>query len=274
MYYRSCHPQHTKNNIFLSLGQKIIQIASENNEQHLNELKSCLIHCGHPEEVLDYTMTKVFSSSFKSQNESTDYITFVQTYNPNTKFNKNIINNTLNDFHDNLLKKAFEKKKPLLANKQAKSFQNFLIEGRFDVVPKPIAPQKYIELYNSQDKRCLLHCHNYINPYKEFKFKLKSGRYYIYFDCKSRDVICLIICINCEGTYTEETECLREPMNNTKSSIRQATASFLPYTQHISRCRNLKDPLFKIYPFYYESDLMFRKSKERCFIKPTLNGKF
>ena len=36
-------------------------------------------------------------------------IYFVQTNNPNTNFNKNNINNSLNDFQDNQLKKAFEK---------------------------------------------------------------------------------------------------------------------------------------------------------------------
>ena len=80
---------------------------------------------------------------------------------------------------------------------------------------------------------CLFHCNNDIDPCKEFKFKLKSGRYYIwkynrYFDCKSRDVIYFRICINCEGTYIEETECLRERMNNTKSRITHANASSLP----------------------------------------------
>ena len=33
------------------------------------------------------------------------------------------------------------------------------------------------------------------------------------------------------------------------------------YKQHISRCRNLKEPLFKVYPFSYESDIMFQKFK-------------
>ena len=34
---------------------------------------------------------------------------FVQAYNPYTKFGKNIMNNSLNDFHDYSLKKAFKK---------------------------------------------------------------------------------------------------------------------------------------------------------------------
>ena len=88
--------------------------SSENKDQHLKKLKFCLIHRGHSE---DYTMTKLFAASFENQNELTNYITFAQTYNPN----KNIINNSKNDFLYNSLKKAFVNKKPLLVTKQAKS---------------------------------------------------------------------------------------------------------------------------------------------------------
>ena len=101
-------------------------------------------------------MTKIFSPSLKNQNESSDCITFVQTCNPNTRFNKRIINNSLNDLHDNSLKKAFENKNSLLATRQAKNVENLFIRARFGVVPKPIAPQKIVGLYNYQDKRCLL----------------------------------------------------------------------------------------------------------------------
>ena len=51
LHYRSCHPQHTRN-IILSLGQRNIRIISENKEQHLNNLKSCLTQCSQPEKVL------------------------------------------------------------------------------------------------------------------------------------------------------------------------------------------------------------------------------
>ena len=145
LHYSSCHPRHIRNNIVLSLGQKIIGIVSGNKEQHLNKFRYCLIQPGHPEEVLDYTMIKLFSRSFKNQNESSDYITFVQTCNPNTKFKKNITNSSLNGFHNNSLKNALEKKKPLLETRQAKSSENLLIGARFDVVPKPIAPSKNIK---------------------------------------------------------------------------------------------------------------------------------
>ena len=60
------HPQVTKNNIVLSLRQIIVRIVSankENMEQHFNKLKSFLAKRGHPKELLDYTMTKLFSPS-------------------------------------------------------------------------------------------------------------------------------------------------------------------------------------------------------------------
>ena len=72
--------------------------------------------------------------------------------NPNIKFKKNIINNSLNDFHGNSLKKAFEKKKSLLATIQAKSLQNVLIRARFDVVSKPIAPPKILDFTTAKIK--------------------------------------------------------------------------------------------------------------------------
>ena len=56
------------------------------------------------------------------------------------------------------------------------------------------------------------------------------------------------------------TEGQTKLLKNTKSSIRYASS--LPYTLHITRCRNLKESLFKVYLFYYKSDLMFQKLKE------------
>ena len=126
LHYRSCHPRHTKNNTALSLGQRIIRIVSDNKETYLNKLKSCLIQRGHPEEVLNFTMSKLFSPTVKNQDESIDIVTFIHTYNPNVKFNKNIINERLNNFSDRSLKDTFLNKKPLVATRQGKNLQTLL----------------------------------------------------------------------------------------------------------------------------------------------------
>ena len=47
----------------------------------------------------------------------------------------------------------------------------------------------------------------------------------LYLETQPLDVIYLIICINYEGTYIGQTECPRERMSKTKSSIRNANAS-------------------------------------------------
>ena len=52
----------------------------------------------------------------------------------------------LNNFHDNLLKNAFENKKPLVATRQAKYLRNLFIRAQIDVFLKPIAPPKNIGL--------------------------------------------------------------------------------------------------------------------------------
>ena len=176
--YRSCHPRHTKNNVALSLVQRIICIASDNKETYLNKLKSCLIQRGHPEEVLNFTMSKLFSPTVKNQDESIDIVTFIHTYNPNVKFNKNIINESLNNFSDRSLKDTFLNKKPLVATRQGKNLQTLLTKARFDLVQRPTLSVRNNGLYTCQDNRCLLHKNNYIIPCTEFKFKLKSGRYF------------------------------------------------------------------------------------------------
>ena len=43
LHYCSCHPKYTKNNIGLSLGQRIIRIFSENKEQYLTHHYSGVI---------------------------------------------------------------------------------------------------------------------------------------------------------------------------------------------------------------------------------------
>ena len=47
--YTSCHPLHTKKNIALSLGRRIIKLCSaEFHQKNLQELKSHLVKCNHP----------------------------------------------------------------------------------------------------------------------------------------------------------------------------------------------------------------------------------
>ena len=62
-------------------------------------------------------------------------------------YNKNIINNSLNDFHDNSLKNAFQNKKSVLATGYAKLLQDLVIKTRFYLVPKRTALPKNIVIF-------------------------------------------------------------------------------------------------------------------------------
>ena len=58
--YSSYHPNHTKNNIALSLAKRIINIVTDNRETRLGELKKHLIERNHPPEKMNYMFTKCF----------------------------------------------------------------------------------------------------------------------------------------------------------------------------------------------------------------------
>ena len=58
--YSSCHHSHIKNNIALSLAKRIINIATDNRETRLCELKKHLIKRNHPPKINDCTFTKCF----------------------------------------------------------------------------------------------------------------------------------------------------------------------------------------------------------------------
>ena len=107
---------------------------------------------GSARRCLRWHNDQLFSPSFESQNELADYTDFVQTYNPDNKFNKNIINNSLNDFHNNSLKNAFQGKKPLLATSHAKLLQNLLFRTRFGLVSTPRASPKVSDFTTAKIK--------------------------------------------------------------------------------------------------------------------------
>ena len=137
LHYPGRHPQHTKNILFCHWKNESSVQFQRIRKSKLNKLKFYLIWSPRRGPRLN-----------NRQNESTEYITYVPNYNAKTKFDKSIINNSLNDFYENSLKTAFVNKSQLPATRQAKSLQSLLTRARFNVVPKPIASPKNVELYN------------------------------------------------------------------------------------------------------------------------------
>ena len=65
--YSSCHPSHTKNNIALSLAERIINIVTDNREKRLSELKKHLIERNHPPEVIDLYIHQMLSTKIRQK---------------------------------------------------------------------------------------------------------------------------------------------------------------------------------------------------------------
>ena len=62
--YTSCHPPHTKNNIWLPLAKRIASIVTDNRQDRLKELKEHLTDRNHPQHIIDYSFTEIFPPKF------------------------------------------------------------------------------------------------------------------------------------------------------------------------------------------------------------------
>ena len=63
--YTSCHPPHTKNNILLSLAERLASIVTNNRKNRLKELKEHVFDRKQTQHIIDYSFTKIFQPKFK-----------------------------------------------------------------------------------------------------------------------------------------------------------------------------------------------------------------
>ena len=280
LHYKSCHPRHRRDNIALSLGQRIVRLVSEDRQLRLQQLKSELIKRGHPAKIIDDTFSKLLPPVRDKSSTALESIPFIYTYNPGTRFNKNKITKCLEIVKSNTLVQTFWNKRPFVSTRQSDNIQKNLTRSKFNMSLVKHIPEKIVSLFNCSDNRCMLHNNGYINSCKEFTFKVKHGfftwKYNRSFNCNSINVIYMLICVKCGDNYIGETQNLRGRTNNTKSKVRYSENNSLEYTKHFSHCSNLIEPYFYVYPFYFEDDVLHRKFKELRFIKrfkPSLNNK-
>ena len=133
--YTSCHPPHTKNNISLSLGKRVVIIVTGNRENQLKELKEHLLDRKHPQHIIDYRFTKIFQPRFQTENN--DSITFIRTYNPKHNINLTKFHSCLDKIKNKELKTCFQKKKVLLPTRQPPNLRKLLTTAKFERLPIP-----------------------------------------------------------------------------------------------------------------------------------------
>ena len=161
LHNNSSHPEHTKNNIALSLAQRIIRITNINTDENINQLKINLINRGHEENTINESLSKVFSPT--EHQSKKDLLTFTHTFSPGLKFNKNNIKNCLDGVKDENIKKHFQNKQIMITTKQPKNLRELLTRAKFDP-EKPMTQniREITGLSKCTDERCFLHKKGYM----------------------------------------------------------------------------------------------------------------
>ena len=167
--YTSCHPPHTKNNISLSLGKRVVIIVTGNRENQLKELKEHLLDRKHPQHIIGYSFTKMFQPKFQTENN--DSITFIRTYNPKHNINSKKFNSILNKIKNKELKTCFQNKKVLLSARQPPNLRKLLTTAKFERLPTP-KQIKQVGFFPCAN--CIYHKNGCFKECLSFSFKSKN----------------------------------------------------------------------------------------------------
>ena len=272
LYYGSCHPAHTRDNIALSLAKRIIRIASGDPTPRLAELKHNLMLRGHPETKINDAFGRVYTPSRKDK--SGDSVVFTCTHNPTRVFPKDRITDILKDVHSDSMKKTFKDTRVVLGTRQSKSLRQMLIRSKFSR-SKPVRIVKRTGLYFCRG--CKYHRIGYIRSCKGFTFGKNSQFKWEYrrsFSCASKNVIYVLICKRCWKFYLGETKDLKPRVRKHISDIKHPKNSYCRVlAEHLRKCSPLA-PQFTIFPFLYVEDRARRKFIEKRLIacyRPPLN---
>lgn len=274
--YRSCHPKHTKDNIALSLGKRIVNIVSGDYGPRLEELKFHLMERGHPEPTINFAFSKIFQPKISNPSDSSDILVFTETFNPRHQFDHKIVSTLLDSVTGQEMKKAFSNCKIIMGSRQPKCLRNHLIHSKFSSVPR-IVVSKQVGLTSC--RKCIYHEDGYIKECRYFSFGRRDKfkwTYTRYFDCNAKNVIYIVTCNYCWKFYIGETSDFKQRVSKHKSDVIHPENSFCKKLMHHLRlCSNFYEPYFNIYPIYYVDDQSRRKFIEKRFIhyfQPPLNS--
>lgn len=266
LHFYSFHPRHIKRNIPYVLSKRITRIVSDPVllNQRLRELEITLSRLRYPTNLIKDAINKAINSNISINNktliDNKSIIPFVFTYNP---ISIDIINNKIiphftqidNIFFTSKLKfiKAI-RQPPNLLCKLNNSFSYNVFRCRA-----------------SRCKLCpiLIEYKNVINI--KNNFLTLNGN----INCKTRNLIYVMFCKNCNQIYVGETGTkLNLRMNLHRNHIQNIQYGFLKVSIHIRHCGGE----FKVAPIYKmpeTSGEFLRKKMEgyfRLLLKPELNS--
>ena len=273
--YSSCHPSHTKNNIALALGRRIINIVTRDSGPKLDELKNHLLQRNHPTSSINYAFSKLYQP--KNETQKTDGIVLTTTYSPRISFDRKVVSDLFRNIRGGAMQKAFGDCKIIMGTRQPKASRNFLIRSKFSSHPRKNI-QKTIGLFNCK-RNCTYHINGYIRECTEFRFG-KNNRFYWkysrYFHCDVTNIIYILNCNNCWEFYIGETVNLKTRVSKHKSDVTHPENSYCKkLMSHLRTCSNFREPYFRIYPIYFVENQQRRRFMEKRFIhyfRPPLNS--
>ena len=272
--YTSAHPQHTKDNIALSLAKRIVRIVSDNREKCLDALKHHLVAREHPIHKINYAFSKVFQP--KRNPDSKNIIVFTSTFNPKHRYNRKIIKNITADLTSPKLRGVFGDMSVVMSTRQPSSLRDMLVSSKFCL--NPVKPPRAKGMFYCP-RTCRYHRLGYIVRTTSFTFGKNNQfrwEYTRFFNCDSNCVIYLLQCNYCWKFYIGETGDVKERTRLHISNVyHPENSNCKKLSLHLNHCSRLKEPFFIIYPYYYVKDMQHRRFIEKRHIhafKPPLNG--
>ena len=210
--FNSCHPKHTKTNIPYSLARRICCIVSDADikTKRLNELENFLLQQNYPKSLITKGVEKATSLSQeevrapKNRNSNTKTLPLVLTHNPN---NPQIINRIKQNLqfvkNSEKIKPILENTKLIVSRRQPKNLKKQLTQARF------VSERTYNTVTQCGEPRCGT-CAIIMTG---IDIKLKNGKTWFVkcpMNCKSRNIIYILICAKCRSFYVGQTENLRQ----------------------------------------------------------------
>ena len=274
--YDSCHPLHTRRNLATTLARRIVQIVSENRETRIQELSEHLQRRGHPLDIINDALGKLFSPE-PAPNPG-EPITFIRTHNPQLVFDHRIVRDSIRKHRSGEITKAFKNKYVLMTTRQPPNLKKLLTKAAFTLNPQPREPKR---VGLEPCGKCKMCKRGYIRPATSFAFTMDNGRriewtYSRFFTCNSLNLLYIVFCRECPKYYVGKTKDGKQRCSVHASNVRLPhNSNCRECAEHLRDCSQLVEPYFHFYPFFYVEDPEHRHFMERRFIekwRPPLNG--
>ena len=268
--YDSHHPAHVKNNIAFCLAKTIIIFTSDKvtMEENLEDLKSWLLACGHPQHIIEKGIHNARLQGPANAPCNKTIVPLVSTYYSNYD-QRNILSTTkslIENSKNQRLQKAFKDVQFINAYRQPPNLLRQITSAEFITSSNTKEVKRGITLCNRDFcKICKLYLQE-CNSFETANGTIWQIKCHIH--CNSKNVLYYQICNFCfKVSSVGKTDNLRDRTNNHISCCRHGTGSDL-FDLHVHACadkvkKELTEPYFKLFAFMEVRDYSMLRNHER-----------